>query len=157
MTDEQNRVQRFALTDHYGQFSFKNIPRQIVKLKLEKFGFTSPAFSIDLTQQQYIEFILKENNIIIEIEKLSVDNHSCLHVFPNPTNSYLWMSFDSPHTLGEIIIELYNMSGKKMIHQQFYHNDNDIYLVPINDLPAGAYMISVRSSQFTAKRVILKQ
>ncbi len=154
--DEKNSVQRFALTNHYGQFLFKNIPRQIVKLKPEKFGLTSQFFSMDISQQQHIEFTLNENSIVIQVQELYATSLSWLNVFPNPADSYVCLRLDSQQTSGDIIIELMSISGKKIYYQQFNHNSNDSYLVPLNHLPAGAYIISVRNSQFTGKKVILK-
>lgn len=157
LADEQNRVQRFALTNHYGQFLFKNIPRQIVKLKPEKFGLTSQVYSMDLNQQQHIEFILNPSSIVIQVEELNANSQSWLKVFPNPASSYVWLRLDNENMQGDVLIQLLNMNGEQIYQQQFKHSNNDSYLVPLNDLPAGAYIISVRTNQIAGKSVILKQ
>ncbi|MCX7861891.1 MAG: T9SS type A sorting domain-containing protein [Bacteroidales bacterium] len=156
LADGQSKVQRFALTNHYGEFVFKNIPRQIIKLRPEKFGVAAQTFTVDLNQQQYIEFILNPGSIVIQVENNELQSER-LRVFPNPTSSYVFVELDKILLEKEVIIELTSMQGISVYKECIRYNQGESLLLPLSELAAGVYILSVRNNNYFERCFIIKQ
>ncbi len=156
LADANNKVQRFALTDHYGRFAFTNIPKQIVKLKPEKCGVVSQTLSLNVTQFNDVIFILNPTNISINVNENSSSSIVHLNLYPNPANTFVFVKVQTSSPSSDISIELINMQGQIIYQQKFTHHENETYLLPLTDLPNGPYLINVRTKDEIARKGFLK-
>lgn len=158
LADEQNKVQRFALTSHYGEFMIKYIPNKILKLRPEKCGVSSQTFSIDLSQQNNIHFYLNPNAFTININPLDANEIFDVRVFPNPitNSSFIFVDITTAEKPSNAEISLIDIHGRHLYNQTFSHSGKETYIVPIHNFTSGTYIISVRANNTVKKKVFIK-
>jgi|GEM_PF-4261396 PKD repeat protein len=157
LADNNNKVQRFALTSHYGEFVFKRIPNQILKIRPEKFGISSQTFTIDLSQQNDVEFYINSSSFIINVNEVETNNLFKINVFPNPTNySFIYVDILASDKPSNAEISLLDIYGRVIINQNFLHSNKETYIIPLHNCAPGTYIVSVRINNKIQKKIFVK-
>ncbi len=158
LADKNNKVQRFALTSHQGKFFFNKIPKQILKLRPEKFGISSQTFGLDLNDQNYIEFYLTPNNFTIDINNVEINPTFEMNIFPNPTQSeFIFVNITSFENPSYAEISLFDIYGRTILYQNFLHFGKETYIIPLSDCANGTYIVSVRINEKIQKKIFVKK
>jgi hypothetical protein len=90
-----------------------------------------------------VELPLVEPTSITEFE-----NASKVSVYPNPATTYIYVALEKGLTYGTII-EVYNMSGKKMLAKQVDPAGLDKFELDVSMLQRGMYLLNVKGSKNT--------
>ncbi len=154
--DETGKVQRFALTNHYGRFVFNSIPRQILKLRPEKCGVAAQTYTFDLSEQNYVEFYLNPTSIVIGVNELPV-NQPMVSVYPNPASDIVFVKTETYEMPTDICIELIDLHGKKWYSSTFKKDSGGTFVIPISELPAGIYLVTVKTENGVMQRKVVKE
>jgi len=79
------------------------------------------------------------------------------HVFPNPANRFIQLMFEL-NTNGESNIDLFNLSGQKVLHQSIrsYTGKNQ-HTISIEHLPDGIYMLNISANKETVSFKFIKE
>jgi hypothetical protein len=85
---------------------------------------------------------------------VGVAEHSLVNwIFsPNPTNGFV--NFSAEKTAGNTTINVYNMTGQKVLQQNF--NEGSNLRINLSDLPSGVYNLSVNTGNAIATTKIIK-
>jgi PKD repeat protein len=159
LADENNKVQRFALTSHMGYFVFKSIPRKIIKLKVEKFGVNSPIYSLNPESENNVLFILNTDSVFIKVDKNNYQNSLLVNVFPNPvTSNIAFIEINTDNFNDKIEIVLSDLNGQLIYNQKFSNFGKELYLMPLQNLSNGIYLVSVKSKDNVIyKKIIISR
>jgi len=143
LLDENDKTQRFSLSNHNGQYAFYHLPSQLLKLRLEKQGINSVPVSINLTESNgKVNFIIQPHAISIDVKENALTSLCSVNVYPNPveTAAFVHITTDKPTPVS---IMLYDVNGKIIFNQTFKNNLSENYLIPCAPLSAGAYLLKV--------------
>lgn len=144
LLDENNKPQRFALTDHMGHFSFRNIPTKIFKVRTEKHGLISEVKEINLADGiNTVDFTIMPESVVIGINSNELKKISC-KTYPNPVESSLFITLNDDN-ISQLNLELLDINGKIVFNQTFNHKLNDSYIIPMNHLSSGTYILQLSS------------
>ena len=80
-------------------------------------------------------------------------------VFPNPVSEIVSMKFIPLENQGDLIIRIFNETGRTETEKEFSFNEADNYSVDISDLTAGIYRIVIytKSGKPVARATFVKQ
>ena len=71
-----------------------------------------------------------------------LESSMLLNIYPNPAIDFFNIEI-SPSDTGQIIFELYSITGMKMMIEKF--SVQPVYQIEIKDLPSGAYLLKAFS------------
>lgn len=145
--DENDNPQRFVLSNNKGEFTFKNLPDNIFKIRVEKHGLLSELVEVDAGEQNYINFNLVADSIVIGIDNNFLPVISG-KIFPNPVENLLNINITSSNIIDDLMIYLTDINGKIIYQQIFKHNPSDSYFIPTQNLSKGIYILHINSSKF---------
>ncbi len=79
-----------------------------------------------------------------------------VHVYPNPANTSVTIDFNGNNE--EVLIEVFDISGKKILSNSYSNYSGSALSVDVSELPPGIYQLQLRSQTYlgTAKVVIQK-
>ena len=80
-----------------------------------------------------------------------LDDQNDLIIYPNPSNNFIKIEY--PSFLAEIIVSVYDLSGKTMIQRNVSKNNNEIN---IESLPKGFYFLRITDSVRISQKKIIK-
>lgn len=85
-------------------------------------------------------------------------NSSAIMVFPNPVNSLATITYDLKSS-GNVTFELYDMTGRLLdqIQCERKTSGKHIFNLPVDQLPAGAYMLKMTSEDTIETAKFIKQ
>lgn len=92
---------------------------------------------------------------ITGMNPLSDKKDKILSIYPNPAIEYCTVEFRAPKS-GEIIIELYDISGKKVLQNSRYF-ERGTHLIQVSGLGYGFYNIHLKSIDFNYTGKIVSQ
>ncbi len=102
---------------------------------------------------------IKDNDGTTAISKIVTVHHKQLEnnitISPNPTSGYLTVKFIKPLEEAHIDVKIYDILGN-IVNKLHYH-DGDTFVIDINDLPSGSYLISINMNGETITRKIMKK
>jgi len=152
LLDENNKPQRFALTDHLGHFSFRNIPAKIFKVRTEKHGLISEIKEINLANGiNTVNFTIMSGSVVIGINSNELKMLS-YNVFPNPVESNLFVTLNDENT-NHLHLELLDINGRIVYSQTFNHSLGDSYVIPMNDLNSGTYILRLSAPTILPRNI----
>jgi PKD repeat protein len=158
LLDENEKTQRFSLTNHEGKFVFYDLPQQILKLRLEKHGLYSASTDINLQQPHAdVNFTIQPHSITIGVEENEMNPQHYMAVYPNPVENIATVHVVTD-AITDITIQVCDISGKFVFNQTFKNNLTDNYLIPFNHLASGTYLLNIlfpNSSPFQS--ILLKK
>ena len=78
-----------------------------------------------------------------------------LTVYPNPFNDYFQVALESVDYYDQIIIEVFDLSGRKLRSEifDFSTQGSPIHQVDMADTPQGGYIVNVRTG--TLQKTVL--
>lgn len=83
------------------------------------------------------------------IQKQPLSQLPSFSAFPNPAGNHLWVEYETPNAE----IELYDFLGQRLM--AVHGNESGLMKWDVAALPAGMYVLRLRSSSTTAMRVII--
>lgn len=142
LLDENNKPQRFALSNHFGHYSFKNIPSKIFKLRTEKHGLISEIKEINLADgTNNVNFTIMSESVVIGINSNEL-NKLQYNIFPNPVETNLFITLNDEN-INHLNLKLLDINGRIVYNQIFNHKQNDCYIIPFNYLNSGTYILQL--------------
>ena len=85
------------------------------------------------------EYIFRQTTTVLPVEVLKITN-----LYVPRQSSQIELSLSAPKE-GEVDLIVSDMSGRMVLkHQQVLFKQNNILILPFNDLPSGMYVLSVR-------------
>lgn len=152
LLDENNKPQRFALTDHFGHFSFLKVSPKIFKLRTEKHGLISEVKEINLAEGiNSVDFTIMNGSVVIGINDNELKMIGC-NVFPNPVESNLFVTLNEVN-INHLTIKLLDINGRTVYYQQFNHKQNDRYIIPLNQLNSGTYILQLSAPSILPQNI----
>lgn len=152
LLNENNKPQRFALTDHFGHFSFRNIPAKIFKLRTEKHGLISETKELNLFEgMNSVDFTIMSNSVVIGINSNELEMIS-YKVFPNPIETNLFITLNDEN-INHLNLKLLDINGRTVYCQQFNHKQNDHYIIPLNHLNSGTYILQLSAPSILPQNI----
>ncbi|HNV94849.1 MAG TPA: PKD domain-containing protein [Bacteroidales bacterium] len=152
LMDENNKPQRFALTDHMGHFSFRNIPTKIFKVRTEKHGLISEIKEMNLTEGiNTVNFTIMSESVVIGINSNELKKIS-YKMYPNPVESNLFITL-SDENIHQLQIRLFDINGKSVYNQMFNHKLSDSYVIPMGHLSSGTYILQLSAPTILPQNV----
>ena len=91
----------------------------------------------------------------LEVDTRVTDRGSewSIMVFPNPVTDELKIDFFGDYR-GKISIELFDMKGRKIIHQSMDKSSlRDVYTLGINNIERGIYILKITNSDFRINKI----
>ena len=80
-----------------------------------------------------------------------------LNVYPNPFNDYFQVELESVDYYEQIIIEVFDLSGRKLRSEIFdFTQGSPIHHVDMADTPQGVYIINVRTGTLQKSVLVTK-
>jgi hypothetical protein len=117
----------------------------------------SPVESGVYTQQVGTgKCVAVSNEILVNLVPLGVnedDLNTNLQVYPNPTNSILWIKTNEKTAF---TAELYDVLGKKLLSKDFAEGQNPQSL-SVENLPTGTYLLQIKTAKTTKVQKIVKE
>ena len=78
--------------------------------------------------------------------------------FPNPIASEVSIALDIESSVGDVLVDLYDITGKQVLSKKFQNTDRRVNInLPTNDLAPGMYLIRVKVGTYTWEHKIMKQ
>lgn len=145
LLDEQDNPKRFSLSNHLGKYYFKNIPKKIFKLHLEKANLVSYDYTVSIGNNKFADVYLMDSYVVIGIDENAYQFNT--NIYPNPVNDFLYVSFDNNVNIKDYInFELYTIDGK-LIYQQSFRNDiTSTFIIPMQSYQQGMYLLRISSN-----------
>ncbi|MBI9033474.1 MAG: T9SS type A sorting domain-containing protein [Bacteroidales bacterium] len=132
------------------EFTFADNTTEIITLFQEEnvqnweLELDKEVVSIEVDPNNWI--LNKVNSIVLDIDENTMD----IGIYPNPTKGNLTIDLDKTT---EINIELYDFKGKRLYSQ---HLTTDKYILDMNHLNNGIYLLKIESEKFTLNKKIIK-
>jgi hypothetical protein len=125
-----------------GVFSFTEVHKnKRLRCKMTNDAFPGSMFYLDNDLWNVYMVLVYETDIVSSIEETQITN---LLIAPNPTSSFVSLSFDL-ETAGVLKIELIDLLGSKLleIHNDFEQEGTFSKEFSLETLPTGAYFIKI--------------
>jgi parallel beta-helix repeat protein len=162
---ERTVILDYTLTDHDGNFFFRNLPYGNYVIEAEKPGYisnTSPLLSLTPDNKVSEGIILEVENKTISVKILTGkdDTRPQLVVFPNPAGADELRLHVSFGTEGSYVIELLDGSGRILFKESMKVNGMDtVTIAPVSlVLSNGVYLIRISSENgsSTTQKVVIQ-
>jgi len=140
---------RFAITDSSGNFMFKNLPIRIYKISPEKAGLLTIPATVNMQTTSAtnvnIPFFIDINSIYSGISELFYSGFAQnINVYPNPAHNSVIININTEKSV-QVTLELENVTGTKVfLSEKFISQGNNNYLIPLNGLSSGIYLIMIK-------------
>lgn len=93
--------------------------------------------------------IYKSSNINLGIEDL--ENDQAISIYPNPSSEKIFINLDSSIQNENLTIELFTISGEKIISQ------SNSEWVDVSEIPSGSYLLKVQSETSSWTKKLIKE
>jgi hypothetical protein len=115
-------------------------------------------------QRSNAPVMLQESNAPMDLQKAitlaeqssslpeELPTETIVKLFPNPVQD--WLQVRTDHVLPGAVIQLYDLSGRQLRQQAHAGSDSELNLA---DLPAGTYVLLLRSQDFTSTWKVVKR
>ncbi len=148
LLDANNNAVTHTVTDVDGSYSFSNLAMGTYNVHVEEVGkVTFPAnILIDANNMNHsgIHFTIHDNMVTLT-GTYAVSNVEDLQIFPNPVYNTANIQLALKASMN-LTMTVTNLMGQEFINQPFNLNAGDHSLqVEMSDLPAGLYMVSLKS------------
>ena len=118
-------------------------------LKLKKIGGgTLKIFEPEFGHNIMYAFTIGDYTNINEI-----DNNVNIELFPNPTVDIL--NFDISGYTGDIYLQLFDITGKRVFAKEVFINDAQVEKIDINYLESGTYLLNAFGKDLNFSRSII--
>lgn len=104
--------------------------------------------------QTTVTTVVEVNGCYFDIEDESTVRVS---VYPNPTFNDLWIDIIDKNITGEINIQLYDVYGKKILHQIIETHSNDRLKLELEGIASGNYFVILSGENYYNHFKIIKQ
>lgn len=101
------------------------------------------------------ELNVSEDNTTNSVNTIANGNFK-LSMLPNPASSDVRIDFNAPEQ-GAAMIQINNLLGQQVYTQALGNLKSGTVNVPVAQLPAGVYMVTVRCGNYTATERLVKQ
>jgi hypothetical protein len=116
---------------------------RLVNKNHSKREFCCPDFLLCLTVAGENVYVRIDESDCLELKILTSTRttlqKATVNLYPNPTDGFCQIKIDSECTL-EKLIEIYDLFGRKVLHQKFYQND---IMIDLSGLQPGTYITQV--------------
>lgn len=161
------RLFTLILAVSFAAFSYAqeyNIGMQVVASAGGYFNSTSAGVSMSWTLGEVAyttltsgEYILTQgfqqgNLFTTDVEKPDLSS-SDMKIYPNPASLEFFIKGNSTSVKGKTTVEVYDITGRKVITKELNLVENEPYRIPIAELKAGIYMVRVSVESSKALKV----
>ena len=106
--------------------------------------------------QQGDENIVIDNSVLKNVSKTSVLKTEITRIYPNPASDFAWVS-DIRFAIGSYMWRITDITGKIMAEGNSTMDSGKRCKIPVTDIPAGAYQISIQQGSTYYSGRLLKQ
>jgi hypothetical protein len=94
------------------------------------------------------------------VSEVGINNHSLdnkdISVYPNPVGNLINLNLDS-EIEGDLFVQIQNLNGQILSSSKFNDiKDGQTLKISTSDFASGLYIVSIKSSEFSIHRKILK-
>lgn len=161
------RLFTLILAVSFAAFSYAqeyNIGMQVVASAGGYFNSTSAGLSMSWTLGEVAyttltsgEYMLTQgfqqgNLFTTDVEKPDLSS-SDMKIYPNPASLEFFIKGNSTSVKGKTTVEVYDITGRKVITKELNLEENEPYRIPIAELKAGIYMVRVSVESSKALKV----
>lgn len=148
LLDANNNAVTHTTTAPDGSYSFSNIPMGTYNVHVEEVGKVTfdATVLVDGSNLNHtdVHFTVHENMVTLT-GTYAVTNVEDFQVFPNPVSDVANVQLKLNESM-ELTLTVTNLMGQTFINQNMTLNAGDnTFPVDMNDLPAGLYMVSLKS------------
>jgi PKD repeat protein len=148
LLDANNNAVTHTTTAADGSYSFSNIAMGVYNVHVEEVG--KVTFDAEITvdaanlNHDAVHFTVHEN-MVTTTGVYDITNVESFQVFPNPVSSTATVQIQLNESM-DATLTVTNLMGQTMINQHKRLNAGDnIFAVEMSNLPAGLYLLSVKS------------
>jgi hypothetical protein len=99
--------------------------------------------------------------IDVQVNGCYADLHSeeedFILIYPNPTYDIVWIEMTNHDMMGDVIVDLYDISGKIVMQKNLAGINSNRYNLNMEKIASGTYFITLRSNEKTESFKIIKQ
>lgn len=90
---------------------------------------------------------------IVSVHHKQLENN--ISIAPNPTSGYLTVKFNKAINEAHITVQIIDISGA--VVKSLHYHDGDVFVIDMNDLPAGSYVVNIYMGDESISQKIMKQ
>lgn len=163
LLNSENEPIRYAISDHLGNFQFRNLPVRIYKISPEKAGLVTVPVTINMqtssSTHASTSLFIGANSIYSNVnDQLFEEFNKNILIYPNPANESIILSMSTEKSTN-VSIEIENITGSKiLLSNKFTVFGNDNFLIPVITLSSGVYLVKIYTEGLPViVRKIIKQ
>lgn len=100
-------------------------------------------------------FSLAYENVTEQMDVVNFDSNNSLSIYPNPSKGDKVNLLYESSTVGNVQIEVYDMSGKTLIQKQLPSNGYFKHELNLNNLAKGIYILKFTSGKYSTTKKLL--
>ena len=149
-----------TVTDQNGQYSFGSLPYGVYYIYVEELGLQTAPIQVTLSpttpSMDQVHFEVNRNYVAFTSTN-TITSINNIKTFPNPVANQLNIQFNAAKML-DIEISVANLIGQVLVQENRIINSgiNELSILT-NELPAGVYMLNIRSAEGVLTQKIVKQ
>lgn len=167
LTQNDSEIVSYDLTDTNGQFEFEHIPVGNYEFLADYIGYSMDKDFDEITVPQHttnLVFLATASGVSITLEVLSVtgfeklNNNLILDLYPNPGINYLMIQLSKNLMPGTYSISIHDLCSRQVIQyiQEINCDSNALIVVPIDQLPTGLYLLTIKGHQILSQQKFIK-
>ena len=163
LLNAENEPIRYAISDHLGNFQFKNLPIRIYKISPEKAGLVTIPVNVNMqisaATHANTSLIIGANSIYSTVQdQLFTEFDKNVSIYPNPAKESVTLSMSTEKST-KFSIQIENIAGNNiLLSDKFTTQGNENFLIPLNNFSPGVYFVKIYTEGIPViVRKIIKQ